>query len=103
MTAWIVVFVGGLVTYLMRGSFLFVGDRVRLPGWVESALGYVAPAAFAAIALPATLGDDGFGSFVAPTPTVVGVAAGVVAVARWRNIPAGLATGIVLYALTSAL
>lgn len=98
MTAWIVFGVGGLATYLMRGSFLLLGDRVRLPRWTEAPLRYVAPAAFAAITVPATLGDDGLSGLAPPTAEVFGVLAAGLVVWKTRNIPLCLVVGVVVLA-----
>ena len=103
MTAWIVFVVGGLATYLMRGAFLLVGDRIRLPSWTEAPLRYVAPAAFAAITLPATLGDDGLGALAPPTAEVIGVLAAGLVVWRTRNIPLCLLVGVAVLALAGAV
>lgn len=101
MTVWLAFVLGGIVTYLWRGSFLLFGDRVRLPSWTQAPLRYVAPAAFAAIAVPATLGDEGVGALVPPTPDVVGVLVAVLVVGKWRSVPAGLVVGVAGYALVS--
>ena len=98
MTAWIVFIVGGVVTFLMRGAFLLVGERVRLPVWTEAPLRYVAPAAFAAITVPATLGDDGLSSLAPPTAEVVGVLAAGIVVWKTRNIPLCLVVGVAVLA-----
>ena len=99
MTPWIVFGVAGLATYAMRGSFLLLGDRVRLPPWTEAPLRYVAPAAFAAITVPATLGDAGLSSLVPPTAEVIGVVAAGMVVWRTRNIPLCLAVGVAVLIL----
>jgi len=101
MTAWIVFVIGGLATYLMRGSFLLLGDRVRLPAWTEGPLRYVAPAAFAAITVPATLGDDGLSALAPPTAEVIGVVAAGFVVWKTRNIPLCLLVGVVVLGLSS--
>lgn len=99
MTAWVVFGVAGLATYAMRGSFLLLGDRVRLPPWTEAPLRYVAPAAFAAITVPATLGEDGLSNLVPPSAEVFGVVAAGLVVWRTRNIPLCLAVGVAVLAV----
>ncbi len=55
----LVVLVGGLGTYLVRVSFLFIlGNRVVSP-LVENILRYIPPAAFAALAIPAVVRPEG--------------------------------------------
>ena len=48
MRVWLIVIVGGLVTYATRASFILAGERLTLPARVQRALRYVAPASFAA-------------------------------------------------------
>ena len=99
MTAWIVFIVGGIATYFLRGVFLLLGDRVALPSWTEGPLRYVAPAAFAAITVPATLGEDGLGSLAPPTAEVFGVIAAGAIVWKTRNIPLCLLVGVAVLAV----
>lgn len=103
MTAWLVVIISGLITFGMRGSFLLLGDRVRLPAWTAAPLRHVAPAAFAAIAVPAVLGDDGVGSLAPPTPEVIGVVLAVAVIARTRSMPWALAVGLGAWGLLELL
>ncbi len=49
MTAWIVVLLAGVGSYLFRLSMIALADRVQLPARVEQASAFVAPAAFAAL------------------------------------------------------
>lgn len=50
MTAWLVVLLAGLGTYLFRISMVVLADRVTLPEKLTRATAFVAPAAFAALA-----------------------------------------------------
>ncbi|HEU4544217.1 MAG TPA: AzlD domain-containing protein [Jiangellaceae bacterium] len=50
MTAWIVILLAGLGSYLFRISMVVLTNRVALPAKVEQASEFVAPAAFAALA-----------------------------------------------------
>ena len=94
MRVWLILLAGGLVTFAMRGSFVLLGDRVRLPGFLERSLVYVAPAAFAAIAVPAVMGSDGIGSLAPPTPEVIAFVAAVAIIYRTKNMVAGLVLGM---------
>lgn len=100
MNAWIAFLIGGAVTFLMRGSFLLLGDRMTLPEWTRAPLRYVAPAAFAAIALPATLGDGGFSNVAPPSPELFGVIAAALVVWKTKNIPACLVLGVAIFYLS---
>ncbi len=96
MRFWLIVIGSGIATYLTRASFIVFGDKVPLPGFVERSLKYVAPASFAAIAVPAILGGDGFVDFGADIPRIIAGAAAALVIAKWRNIPASLVVGMSL-------
>ncbi len=91
---WIAIIVAGLATYLSRVSFIAVGDKIQLPGVIESALRYVAPAAFAAISVPIVLGGDGLADLYADIPRIVAAAAACAIVYKTRNVAASLAVGM---------
>jgi branched-subunit amino acid transport protein len=95
MSTWATVFAAGAITYLTRASFIVAGDRVGFPPIVERSLRYVAPASFAAIALPAMLGGDRFASFGDDWPRIIAVCVAAVIIVRWRNVPASLLAGMV--------
>ena len=94
MSAWLIVLLVGLGTYLTRLSFIgILGDR-EIPTYVERPLRLVAPAAIAAIAIP---------ELVAPTGTVnigldnLRLIAGLVAIAtawKTRSIGWTIASGM---------
>ncbi|NNE73410.1 MAG: AzlD domain-containing protein [Acidimicrobiales bacterium] len=95
MTVWLAFVLGGLVTYLERASFVaFIGDR-ELPVVIARALRYVGPAAFAAIVLPATVGDKGMARFVAPDARLIALVIAGVFMYRVRNMPVMLVVGMV--------
>ncbi len=94
MTAWTAFLLGGVVTYAMRASFIvLLGDR-PLPQPVERALRYVGPAVFAAIVLPATLGDDGIGRLVDPDARLLALVVGGLVMWRTGNLLATLGVGM---------
>ncbi len=95
MTLWLTIIAGGAITYLTRASFILAGDRIQLPAAFERALRYVAPAAFAAIAIPAIFGGNGLSNLGDDVPRIVAaLAAGWVVVAT-RSVPKSLVVGLV--------
>lgn len=95
MTVWTTILAAGVVTYLTRASFIAAGDRITLPPVVERALRYVAPASFAAIAMPAMLNGDRFENFSDDWPRMIAVAVAAPVIVRWRNVPGSLLVGMV--------
>jgi len=49
---WLVFLFGGLITFLMRFSFIFLFGRLHIPEAARKALHYVPPAVFSAIVFP---------------------------------------------------
>ncbi|KAB1187555.1 MULTISPECIES: AzlD domain-containing protein [Haloferax] len=59
-TVWGVIVVAGVLTFSIRGSFIYLFGRIdELPPQVQSALEYVPAAVFAALVLPAIIVPDG--------------------------------------------
>jgi branched-subunit amino acid transport protein len=94
---WLTFAIGGVITFLQRGSFiLFVGDR-ELPEPVRRALRYVAPAAFAAIVAPRVLGDDGLSGLGNPDPRLLAAVIAGLFMWRFRNMAAMLVIGMAAF------
>lgn len=56
---WIVIFGGGILTYLLRLSFIAFVPADRLPRAIRRALGFVPPAVLAGIAFPTLIIHEG--------------------------------------------
>ena len=94
MRVWLAFFLGGVVTYAMRASFILAwGDRT-LPPWAERALRYVGPAAFAAIFGPAVVGDAGLGRVVDPDARLLAALLAGVFLAKTKSMPTTLVIGM---------
>ncbi len=52
MNIWIVMLIGGLITFGMRFSFIFLFGKFHIPESVRKALHYVPPAVLSAIVFP---------------------------------------------------
>ena len=94
MSVWATVLAAGVITYTTRASFIAAGDRITLPPLVERSLRYVAPASFAAIAMPAMLNGDRFANFDDDWPRIIAVVVASLVIVRWRNVPASLLVGM---------
>lgn len=81
MTPWIVILLAGLGSYLFRISMIVLTDRFAMPAKLEQASGFVAPAAFAALAATGiAIATAGAGTVVQAVPLLAAVAAAIVAV-----------------------
>lgn len=103
MNAWIVVLLAGLGTYAFRLSMIVAADRVRMPTQLEHASGFVAPAAFAALAMTSLAGAVIGGGIGQATAPIVAVAVAVLAVLRTGSPVAALLAGMPALWLTTAL
>ena len=55
MSIWLVMILGGLATFVMRYSFIYLFGRFEIPESIKKALRFVPPAVFSAIILPELL------------------------------------------------
>jgi branched-subunit amino acid transport protein len=59
MTLWMVMLIGGLLTYLTRLSFIALAGKFQFPAWLKRSLRYVPPAVLSAIIFPEILVNAG--------------------------------------------
>lgn len=100
MTDFAIVAAAGLVTWLLRSSFIsLVGSR-ELPSSSEQVLLYARPAVLAALAASATVGSGGLVADLSLVPRLVG--AGTAGLVAWRtgNMLITLAAGFAGLAAT---
>jgi branched-subunit amino acid transport protein len=93
----------GVITYLLRLSFIGLSGRLRIPALVQSGLAFVPPAVFSALILPDLLS----GSLVplslrGDARLIAGVFALVVAW-RSRNVVLTIGTGLVVLSVLQVL
>lgn len=101
-TTWVVIIVGGAVTFLLRGSFLVVAERVVSTSEDRRLAFRMLPAAaLAALAFPALLRPDGALELTGPRPIVAVVA---LVIAFWtRSLIWTIAGGLLLVVGLDAL
>jgi branched-subunit amino acid transport protein len=59
MKLWMVMFCGGLLTFLTRLSFIALAEKVQFPSWLQRSLRYVPPAVLSAIIFQEVLISSG--------------------------------------------
>jgi branched-subunit amino acid transport protein len=59
MNIWLVMLLGGLITFLIRFSFIYLFGRFEIPETIRKALHYVPPAVLSAIIFPELFLHDG--------------------------------------------
>lgn len=55
MNIWLVMLIGGLITFMIRFSFIYLFGKLHIPETVRKALHYVPPAVLSAIVFPELL------------------------------------------------
>ncbi len=59
MNIWVVMVIGGLLTFLTRLSFIALLDRIKVPDWFRRGLRFVPVAVLSAIILPELTSPNG--------------------------------------------
>jgi branched-subunit amino acid transport protein len=103
MNAWIAIVAAGLGCYLLRLSMIILTGRITTPTYLERAAGFVAPAAFAALAAAglATVCLR-LGTTQAAAP-LAAAAAAVIAVLRTGSSYSAILAGLPTLWITAAL
>lgn len=95
---WFVIIAGGVITFLIRLSFIFAFGRLRLPDWFTRGLRYVPPAVLSAIILPELANWNGEAVNLAwNNPQILAGLVAVVAAWRTRNVVITLASGLACF------
>lgn len=80
MNIWPVMLLGGLITFLIRFSFIYLFGRIEFPEKIRNALHYVPPAVLSAIIFPELfLRDGALNLSMENTPLLAGLVAILVA------------------------
>lgn len=94
MNIWLTMFIGGLITFGMRFSLIYLFGKFEIPETMKRALHYVPPAVLSAIIVPELLIHDGSLNIAF---TNIRLMAGIVAiVTAWvsRNTPLTILVGM---------
>ena len=94
MSAWVVVVVIGIGTYLMRLSFVAVFGRFGVPVWLESPLRYVAPAVLAALVAPAVLAPAEAIDLTTANPRVYAAMIAILVALRTKSVAWTIVAGM---------
>ena len=100
MNLWLTIAAAGLVTYLIRLSFIAVHGRVVMPQWFTRALTFVPVAVLSAIILPDLLTWQGNLTLSGTNPRLLGGMAAALVAWRTRSVWLTILVGmLVLFAL----
>jgi branched-subunit amino acid transport protein len=103
MNIWLVMIIGGLVTFATRLSFILLLDRIKMPDWFRRGLRFVPVAVLSAIILPELTDPNGTLFLSWRNPQLLAGAVAILVAWRTKNviltIVAGMAALMVFQAL----
>ena len=94
MSIWIVLLLGGALTFAMRFSFIYLFGRTEIPDSLRRALRYVPPAVLSAIVFPELLMHSGRLDVSLGNDRVLAGAFAVLVALLTRNMLATIAAGM---------
>lgn len=97
MRVWLLIAGAGLLTFLLRWSFLAMGDEHTLPGWVMRGLRFVPAAVLSALVAPGLLIPHGELSFVWPNEKLIAGVVAMVVASRTRGVIWTLVSGFAVF------
>lgn len=93
LTIWTVILLLGIITYLIRFSFLGLLSGRRLPDWASEALGFVPVAVLPALIVPMAVLDPATRDWAEPHRPLAAIIALGVGIAA-RNVLAAIGAGM---------
>jgi branched-subunit amino acid transport protein len=107
MNIWLVMLIGGLLTFATRLSFILLLDRIKVPDWFRRGLRFVPVAVLSAIILPELTNPNGVLILSWRNPQLLAGAVAILVAWRSKNviltIVAGMAALLVLQAILGLL
>lgn len=95
---WFVIITAGILTYLIRLSFILVFEHLKLPDWFSRGLRYVPPAVLSAIIVPELTHWNGKAiNIIWTNPQIIAGIAAIWVAWRTRNVVITLAVGLVCF------
>ena len=94
MSTWLAIVGVGLVTFLLRASFIVFADPQRFPLFFRRALGFVPPAVLAAIVAPGLMLNQGALDLTLANPRWIAGGLAIIVAARTRSVLAAIVSGM---------
>ena len=86
MNIWLIMVLGGILTFGTRLSFIILLERINVPEWFKRALRFVPPAVLSAIILPELVLPDGRLAVPWANPQLLAGLVAILAAWRTRNV-----------------
>lgn len=95
MTMWLVILVAGVLTFVIRLSFIVLLERIVVPAWLERALQFVPVAVLSAIIVPEVLQPGGALDLSFGNARLLAAVLAVIVAWRTKNTLLTIAAGMI--------
>jgi branched-subunit amino acid transport protein len=95
MNIWLVMVIGGLLTFATRLSFILLLDRIKVPDWFRRGLRFVPVVVLSAIILPELTSPNGTLFVSWRNPQLLAGLVAILVAWRTRNVLLTIAAGLV--------
>jgi branched-subunit amino acid transport protein len=103
MNIWLIILLGGLLTYAMRLSFIYLMDKIEFPEWLRNSLRLVPPAVLSAIIFPELLVVNGQVNLTLDNNRMIAGIMAILVAWRTRNTLLTIGAGMVVLLLLQAI
>ena len=103
MSIWLIILLGGLLTFSIRLSFIFLMERVAMPDWFKRSLRFVPAGVLSAIILPEISAPNGALNISWRNPQLLSGIVAVVVAWRTKNVFLTIIFGIAALLLFQTL
>ncbi len=103
MNLWVLILAAGLITYIIRLSFIFILERVTIPDWFRRSLRYVPAAVLSAILVPELSSWNGKVDLSWNNPQILAGLVAILVAWRTRNVVLTLLSGLVFFFILNAI
>ena len=86
MSLWLIIILGGILTFAIRLSFILFWGRLNIPDWLQRALRFVPPAVLTAIIFPELLIRNDVLDLSLTNPRLVAGAVAILVGLKTRNM-----------------
>lgn len=96
MSLWLIILLGGLITFAIRLSFIQFWGRLNIPDWLQRALRFVPPAVLTAIIFPELLIRNGALDISLTNPRLVAGAVAILVGLKTKSMILTILAGMLL-------
>ncbi len=103
MNIWLIMIIGGLLTFATRLSFILLLDRIKMPDWFRRGLRFVPVAVLSAIILPELTNPNGTLFLSWRNPQLLAGAVAILVAWRTRSVILTIVTGMAALLIFQAI